>query len=86
MPKKSRRGKGKHKRSVKLRQLAAKGTERQPKPSFVSPRLAALSKPSPVVETDPGVRYRYVLVELKRIGIIAGIMFLLLILLSFFLK
>ncbi len=85
MPKKSRRGKGKHKRRVKLRQLAVKENERQPKPSSVSPQPVALSKPSTVV-TETSVRYGYVAVELKRIGIIAGIMFLLLIALSFFLR
>lgn len=85
MPKRTRRGKGKHKRSVKLRQLKAREVEQQVKPAPILSKPATLAKPS-VIEAEVSTRYQYVIVELKRIGIIAGAMFLLLIVLSFFLR
>jgi hypothetical protein len=83
MAKKSRRAKAKHRtrvakmaqegRSQQLRPLSAEG----PSPTRVSPKV----QPSKV--QDLTSRYQYVIPEVKRIGIIAGAIILVLIILSF---
>lgn len=85
MPKKSRRGKGKFKKRLKLRQSVTKEAGERLKPVAILSKPTVLPKVS-AGRVEVGVRYQYVMVELKRIGIIAGAMFLLLIVLSFFLR
>ena len=78
MPKKSRRAKAKHRAAV------ARGLqERQPQ----QPGLVSAEKPSaprvPPKAQDLASRYQYVIPEVKRIGIIAGSIIVILIILSF---
>ena len=83
MAKKSRRAKAKHRtrvakmaqgeRSQQLRPLPAE----EPSPTRVSPKV----QPSKV--QDLASRYQYVIPEVKRIGIIAAAIILVLIILSF---
>ena len=78
MPKKSRRAKAKHR--AKVAQVAQEGRSQQleslpaevQSPTRVSPKAQDLTS-----------HYQYVLPELKRIGIIAGAIILVLIILSF---
>ncbi len=84
MPKKHR-GKGKHKRSLKVKQLRPGQIEPQFKQVTTIPRVTTLTKPA-ITEPEIGERYHYVINDLRRIAIIAGVLFLLLIALSFFLK
>jgi hypothetical protein len=78
MPKKSRRAKAKHRAAV-----AKAVTEKQ---SQQSRPLAAEIQPAPRVSPkaqDLASRYQYVMPEVKRIGIIAGSIIVVLIILSF---
>ena len=78
MPKKSRRAKAKHRAAV-----ARAVQERQPQQSEP---IAAKIQPSPQVSPkvrDLASRYQYVMPEVKRIGIIAGSIIVVLIILSF---
>lgn len=83
MAKKSRRARAKHRAGGKL---AKRGTvENVPAAKLIlEPRAAA-----PSVSSSPSIatmsRYQYVIPELKRIGIIAGALFLILIILTFIL-
>jgi hypothetical protein len=78
MPKKSRRAKAKHR--TKVAKVAQEGRSQQlgslpaevQSPTRVSPKAQDLTS-----------RYQYVLPEVKRIGIIAGAIILVLIILSF---
>jgi hypothetical protein len=78
MPKKSRRAKAKHR--TKVAQVAQEGHSQQrgslpaevQSPTRISPKAQDLTS-----------RYQYVLPEIKRIGIIAGAIILVLIILSF---
>lgn len=85
MPKKSRRGRAKHKRRGKLAQSRIRELRQHLEPvSLPSRPVPSVRVPAGVA--DIGARYQYVLVELRRIGIIAGAMFLFLLILSFFLR
>jgi hypothetical protein len=78
MPKKSRRAKARHRAAV-----ARAVQERQ---SQQSGPLAAEIQPAPPVSPkvqDSDSRYQYVMPEVKRIGIIAGSIIVVLIVLSF---
>lgn len=90
MPSKSRRGKGKHphysrKSKAMMRQSGAQSHPQAiaevPKPAATveAPVVQEATKKS-VVDTTP--RYPYVTGELKRIGILAGIIIVILIVLS----
>ena len=78
MPKKSRRAKAKHRAAV-----AKAAQERQPQQSRpLSTEIQSTRRVSPKVQ-DLASRYQYVVPEMKRIGIIAGAIVLILIILSF---
>jgi hypothetical protein len=93
MPDKSRQGKGKHlvrskrKKSghgiVAVAQQPVVSQPGGPAPQAEVPaRLSVTSTPSATVST---VLYPYIFSELRRIGIIAGIMLVILVVLAFFL-
>ena len=80
MPKKSRRAKARHRAAVA--KAVQEGRSQQPGP------LSAEIKPAPRVSLktqDFASRYQYVVPEIKRIGIIAGSIILVLVILSFIL-
>ena len=78
MPKKSRRAKAKHRVAV-----AKAVQERQAQQSRpLSTEIQSAPRVSPKVQ-DLASRYQYVMPEVKRIGIIAGSIVLILIILSF---
>ena len=87
MPKKSRRrGKfRKFKVQSKPTPLVAKAVVQPPTPQAVLPKQAPATKP-PMTVADMATRYQYVLPELRRIAIIAGVMFLIIVILSFFFR
>jgi hypothetical protein len=78
MPKKSRRAKAKHR--AKLTQATQEG--RLPPPKPMPAELQSPPQVSPKTQ-DFTSRYQYVLPEVKRIGIIAGAIILVLIILPF---
>jgi len=82
MGKKSRR-KGKHRPSGKLARKAVV------RPATSGPEAAVPLKTAPRVESVTSAtqasRYQYVLPELRRIGIIAGVLFLIVVVLAFIL-
>ncbi len=78
MPKKSRRAKAKHRAAV-----AKAAQERQLQQSgSLSTEIQSTPRVSPKVQDLAG-RYQYIVPEMKRIGIIAGVIVLILIILSF---
>jgi len=83
MPKKSRRAKAKHR--AKLTKATQEG--RLPPPKPMPAELQSPPQVSPKVQApktqDFTSRYQYVLPEVKRIGIIAGAIILVLIIVSF---
>jgi len=80
MPKKSRRAKAK--RRAKLAQETQRKYSQSLKPVTAQLQLAA--KVSPEVK-DPTKYYQYLMPELRRIGILAGAIILILVVLSFIL-
>ena len=82
MAKKSRRAKAKHRARVagKATQEIQEGRSQQLKP--MPAKLQSPTRVSPKAQ-DLTSRYQYVLPEVKRIGIIAGAIILVLIILSF---
>jgi hypothetical protein len=81
MPKKSRRAKAKHRtRVAKAAQAVQEERSQQP-----GPLPAEVQSPTRVSPKAPDLtsRYQYVMPEIKRIGIIAGAIILVLIILSF---
>jgi hypothetical protein len=81
MAKKSRRAKAKYRAGV------AKVVQQSP-PQQLSPLAAKVQSPTRVSpkSQDFASRYQYVIPEVKRIGIIAGSIIVVLIILSFFLR
>ena len=80
MPKKSRRAKAKHRAAVA--KAVQERNSQQPGP------LSSEIQPTPRVSSktqDLASRYHYIVPELKRIGIIAGSIILVLVILSFIL-
>ena len=78
MPKKSRRAKAKHRAAV-----ARAVQERQPQqPGPLAAEIQSAPRVPPKAQDLPG-RYQYVMPEMKRIGIIAGSIIVILIILSF---
>ncbi len=87
MPGKSRRGRGKYSaRSKKGRgTLARVAQQRAAAETYEPPAPAAPAPPPSVptpVATPTGARYSYVASELRRIGIVAGIMLAILVVLA----
>lgn len=78
MPKKSRRSKAKHRAAVA--KAVQEGQSQQPRP--LSAEIQSAPRVSAKVQ-DLASRYQYVMPEVKRIGIIAGSIILILIILSF---
>ena len=78
MPKKSRRAKAKHR--TRVAEAAREGRSQQLRP--LPAELQSPTRVSPRAQ-DFTSRYQYVMPELKRIGIIAGAIILVLIILSF---
>ena len=91
MPGKSRHGKGKHafhgKKKKSRQHFSAMAAQQrvvaQTNKSVVSPKLSApsVSAPTPMA-TPTTARYPYIVAELRRIGILAGIMLVILITLA----
>jgi hypothetical protein len=83
MAKKSRRAKAKHR--ARVEKAAQEGRLQQPGP--LSAEAPASTRVSPKAQAPKGQdltsRYQYVLPEVRRIGIIAGAIILVLIILSF---
>jgi len=78
MPKKSRRAKAKHRAAV-----ARAVQERQPQqPGLVPAEIQSVPRVPPKAQ-DLASRYQYVMPEVKRIGVIAGSIIVVLIILSF---
>jgi hypothetical protein len=81
MPKKSRRAKAKQRtRVAKAAQAVQEGRSQQPGP--LPAEVQSPTRVSPKAQ-DLTSRYQYVMPEIKRIGIIAGAIILVLIILSF---
>ena len=78
MPKKSRRSKAKHRAAVA--KVVQERQSQQPGP--LAAEIQSAPRVSPKVQ-DLASRYQYVMPEVKRIGIIAGSIILVLIILSF---
>jgi hypothetical protein len=78
MPKKSRRAKAKHR--TKVAQVAQEGRSQQLMP--LPAEVQSPTRVSPKAQ-DLTSRYQYVMPEIKRIGIIAGAIIVVLIILSF---
>jgi len=83
MGKKSRRARAKHRTGGKPPQRGT-GAGAQTVRATVEPK-ASVSSIEPSVSSAQAARYRYVLPELRRIGIIVGALFLILIVLAFIL-
>jgi hypothetical protein len=83
MAKKSRRAKAKHR--ARVEKAAQEGRLQQPRP--LSAEVQSPTRVSPKVQApkaqDLTSRYQYIIPEIKRIGIIAGAIILVLIILSF---
>jgi hypothetical protein len=83
MAKKSRRAKAKHR--ARVEKAAQEGRLQRPKP--LAAEVQSPTQVSPKVHTpkvqDLTSRYQYVIPEVKRIGIIAGAIIVVLIILSF---
>jgi hypothetical protein len=83
MAKKSRRAKAKHR--ARMEKAAQEGRLQQPRP--LSAEVQSPTRVSPKVQSskaqDLTSRYQYVMPEIKRIGIIAGAIIVVLIILSF---
>ena len=87
MPGKSRRGRGKHSARSKKRQgtLARVVQQRVASETYepAAPVVPASSPSVPTPITTPtGARYPYIITELRRIGILAGIMLAILVVLA----
>ena len=78
MAKKSRRAKAKHR--ARVAKAAQEGRSQQPGP--LPAEIQSPTTTSPKVQDLTG-RYQYVMPEIKRIGIIAGAIILVIIILSF---
>lgn len=83
MGKKSRRARAKHRAGGKLAKRAP-AQRIYPSEPKLEPKVAAPSI-GPAPSSAQATRYKYVLPELRRIGIIAGALFLILIILAFIL-
>ena len=85
MPKKSRRFKAKHRARVVNKAQAELSQQPEPLPAEVPSPTRVSPKVQPSKVQDLTSRYQHVMPEMKRIGIIAGAIILVLIVLSFIL-
>lgn len=83
MPKKSRRARAKYRTGSKLAKRGPGERIQTSRPTFES--KASVPSVEPSFPSAQATRYQYVLPELRRIGIIAGALFLILIILTFIL-
>lgn len=83
MPKKSRHTKAKHRARVVKQAQEGRSQQLGPLPAEVPSPTRVSAKVQPSKGQDLTSRYRYVIPEIKRIGIIAGAMIVVLIILSF---
>ena len=84
MAKKSRRARAKHRTGSQLPQKRGSGAGSQTVKTALEPK-ASVSSVESFISSTQATRYQYVLPELRRIGIIAGALFLILIVLAFIL-
>ena len=85
MAKKSKRARAKHRARVINRAQVESSQQPESLPAEVSSPTQASPKVQPSKVQDSTSRYQHVIPEMKRIGIIAGAMILVLIILSFIL-
>ncbi len=85
MPQKLRKNKVKQKGQKKTNLSVAREAGQHPKPLYPLPNQAFIASKSKVTIAEKSVSYRYVRQELKRTGIIAGIIFVVLVILYLFL-
>jgi hypothetical protein len=83
MPKKSRRAKAKHRARVAKVPQEGRSQQLRPLPDEAQSLTRVSPKAQPPKVQDLTSRYQYVIPEVKRIGIIAGAIILVLIILSF---
>jgi len=82
MPKKSRRSKAR--KRAKLAQMARERASQQAVPAVAAPAVAAVPPKKKISEApDLTLRFGYVMADLRRVGILTGIMLLILLVLSF---
>jgi hypothetical protein len=82
MPKKSRRSKTK--KRAKLARIARERNSQQAAPAVVAPAVSDVPPKKKISEAQgSAIRYQYVMPELRRIGILTGVMLLILLVLSF---
>ncbi len=83
MPKKSRRSKAR--KRAKLAQIGRERSSQPAAPAVVAPAVAADVPPKMKISKAPdlALRYGYVMTDLRRVGILTGIMLLILLVLSF---
>jgi len=86
MPKKSRHSKAKHRARVVNKAQAELSQQPEPLPAEVPSPTRVSPKVQPSKVQDLTSRYQHVMPEMKRIGIIAGAIILVLIVLSFILS
>ena len=85
MPKKSKRARAKHRARAVNRAQVERSQRPEPVPAEVPSQTQASLKAQPSKDQDSTSRYQHVIPEMKRIGIIAGAMIVVLIVLSFIL-
>ena len=85
MPKKSRKHRAKRRMRMTPKPVAVKEVNQHLQPLPLPPKQAPLARP-PITVAERPEQYQYVLSDLRRAGIIAAVIFVLLIALSFFLR
>ena len=87
MPKKSRRAKAKQRAAVAKAVQELRSQQPKPVPAEVqsAPRVSPRAQAVPKAQ-DLASRYEYIVPEIKRIGIVAGSIILVLVILSFILR
>jgi hypothetical protein len=85
MAKKSKRARAKHRARVANKAQVRRPQQPEPLPAKVPSATQASPKIQPPKVQDLASRYQYVIPEIKRIGIIAGVIIVILIILSFIL-
>ena len=85
MTKKSRKRRTKRRMRMTPKPLAVKEVNQRPQVLPLSPKQAPVARP-PITVAERPERYQYVLSDLRRAAIIATVLFILLIALSFFLR
>jgi hypothetical protein len=83
MAKKSKRARAKQRARVANKAQVARPQQPEPLPAEAPSASLATLRAQPSIVQDSASRYQYVIPEIKRIGIIAGAIILVLIILSF---